>query len=395
MPGIGLITNPRARTNQKDPGGMRRLGYLLGSRGLPEATKSLDDLYRVAEEFRCAGIDLLGINGGDGTIGCTLTAFIKVYKAAGTPMPLVAILRGGTMNTIANSIGIRGAPGRLLFDLLDRYHNLEPFTYYEREVLKVGDDYGFIFGNGLIHNFLKAYYGTGNPCPQVAARVLFRGIFSAMTGSAFAQSLTKRFRAHITADGHDWAVSEFTTVAAATVEQIGLGFQPFYRTNERPGTFACLGIHTSAFGFTADLPRIRLGRPMRRDKVIDVVAREVLFESAEPLEYTLDGDTHETGTTLAIQLGPRLRFIVPDTAPERFCTGRVTAGEARPLAVVPASAALAAATAPDAAATTPDAAATAPDAAATAPDAAATTPDAAATIPPTVGWDGPPTSATR
>ena len=340
MPGIGLITNPRARTNQKDPARMRRLGYLLGSRGLPEATKSIDDLYRVAEEFRSSGIDILGINGGDGTIGCTLTAFIKVYQAAGTPLPLVAILRGGTMNTIANSIGIKGAPGKLLFDVLDRYHNLEPFSYYERELLKVGHDYGFIFGNGLIHNYLKAYYGTGNPCPQVAARVLFRGIFSAMAGGAFAKSLIKRFRAHVTADGREWAVTEFITVAAATVEQIGLGFAPFYRTNERPGTFACLGIHTNALGFVLELPRVRTSRPMRRDKVIDVVAREVHFESDEALEYTLDGDTHETGKTLEIGLGPRLRFIVPDAAPERFRTGRTTAGEGRALGGAAATAAL-------------------------------------------------------
>jgi diacylglycerol kinase (ATP) len=340
MPGIGLITNPRARTNQKDPAQMRRLGYLLGSRGLPEATKSLDDLYRVAEEFRATGIDILGVNGGDGTIGTTLTAFIKVYRAAGTPLPLVAILRGGTMNTIANSIGIKGAPGKLLFDLLDRYHNLEPFTYYEREVLKVGDDYGFLFGNGVIHNYLKAYYSTGNPSPQVAAKVLFRAIISSITGSEFSRALTRRFRAHVTADGRDWAVTDFITVAAATVEQIGLGFAPFYRTNERPGTFACLGIHTTAMGFVTELPRVRLARPMRRDKVIDVVARHVHFESDEPLEYMLDGDTHQTGTTLEIELGPRLRFIVPDSAPEKFRTGRTTAGAGHPLAPAPAPPAL-------------------------------------------------------
>jgi diacylglycerol kinase (ATP) len=340
MPGIGLITNPRARTNKKDPARMRRLGYLLGSRGVPEATKSLDDLYRVADEFRATGIDILGINGGDGTIGTTLTAFIKVYQAAGTPMPLVAILRGGTMNTIANSMGVKGDPGRLLFETLDRYHNLEPFSYYEREVLKVGDDYGFIFGNGVIHNFLKAYYSTGNPSPQEAAKVLFRGIVSSIMGGDFAKKLTKRFRAHVTADGRDWAVGDFMTVAASTVEQIGLGFTPFYRTNSQPASFACLGIHTTAMGFVMEMPRIRMARPMRRDKVIDVVARRVVFESDEECEYMLDGDTHQAGKELEIGLGPKLRFIVPDTAPERFRTGRTTAGAGRALVETPAAAAL-------------------------------------------------------
>jgi diacylglycerol kinase family enzyme len=310
MPGIGLITNPRARTNKKDPSRMRRLGYLLGSRGVPEATGSLDDLYRVAEEFRAAGIDILAINGGDGTIGVTVTAFVKVYEAARTPMPLVAILRGGTMNTIANSLGIKGTPGKLLFDLLDRYHNREPQAVYEREVLRVGDGYGFIFGNGVIHHFLKAYYGTGNPSPPVAARVLLRGIVSAIAGSGFAAELTKRFRANVTADGQQWAVGEFMCVAASVVSQIGLGFTPFYRCNEQEGAFAVLGIHTGAFGFALDLPRIWRGRPMRRDKTVDAVARDILFESDEALEYTLDGDTYRGGTELRITTGPRLRFIL-------------------------------------------------------------------------------------
>jgi diacylglycerol kinase family enzyme len=318
VPGIGLITNPRARTNVKDPARMRRLGYLVGSRGLPEATGSLDDLYRVAEEFRSAGIDILAINGGDGTIGCTVTAFIKVYQAAGTPLPLVAILRGGTMNTTANSLGIKGPPGRLLFELLDRYHNREPFAVYEREVLKVGEDYGFIFGNGVIHNFLKAYYGTGKPSPAVAARVLLRGVASALVGGAFAAQLTKRFRAHVTADGQAWAVSDFMSVGAAVVEQIGLGFTPFYRCNERPGAFAILGIHTGALGIALELPRIWRGRPMRRDKTIDAVVSEVVLESDGELEYTIDGDTYRGGRLLRLESGPRLRLILGAANGGRF-----------------------------------------------------------------------------
>src|SRR5256885_2013139 len=143
---------------------MRKLGYLIGDRGSAAATRSLDDLYRVAEEFMKAGIDILGINGGDGTIHHTLTAFLKTY--GDRPLPMVAILRGGTMNTIANSYGIKGEPSRLLFELVDKYHNNESFDLFEREILVVGDAYGFIFGNGLLYNFLEAYYATGRPSPS-------------------------------------------------------------------------------------------------------------------------------------------------------------------------------------------------------------------------------------
>ena len=113
------------------------------------------------------------------------------------------------------------------------------------------------------------------------------------------------------ADGDTWACEDFITVAAAVVEQIGLGFKPFYRCNEQPGRFAVLGIHTSAFGFVSDLPRILAGRPMRRDKVIDQVASEIVFTSLESdkLEYIIDGDTYVGDDTLTLKTGPRLRFV--------------------------------------------------------------------------------------
>jgi diacylglycerol kinase family enzyme len=308
VPGIGVITNPRSRMNQRDPSSMRRLGYLIGSRGAAEATRSLDDLYRVAEEFKAADIDILGINGGDGTIHHTITACVKTFGEK--PMPLVAILRGGTMNTIANSYRIKGSSSALLFEVLDKYHNNEPFDVFEKEILAVGDKYGFIFGTGVIYNFLEAYYGTGRPSPSEAAKLVLRAIGSALVGGNLVKQLTRRFRARVTVDGDVWARDDFMSVAAACCEQAGLGFKPFYRWNE-PGAFPLLGIHVpSPLGFISELPRVFRGRPMRRDKTIDQMAPEVLFEH-DRLEYVIDGDRYIADGSLRVRVGPRLRFIRP------------------------------------------------------------------------------------
>ena len=48
---------------------------------------------------------------------------------------------------------------------------------------------------------------------------------------------------------------------AGTVDQIGLGFRPFYRYGE-PGKFHILGIHTSPLGFVKKLPDIWRALPM-------------------------------------------------------------------------------------------------------------------------------------
>jgi diacylglycerol kinase family enzyme len=309
VPGIGVITNPRSRVNKKDPGKMRQLGYLLGSHGAPYATRSLDDLYRAAEEFKAADIDVLGINGGDGTIHVTLSAFGQVYGAA--PLPKIAILPGGTLNTIAAGIGIRGKPQEMLYEVIDRYHQGEELRIVERHALRIGDKLGFIFGNGIIANFLEAYYATGRPSPIMGAKVLAHTIGSALIRGRFIKRLFRRWVGQVTVDGETWARTDFATVGAATVPQIGLGFAPFHRCDEKPGHFAVIGIHTGPLGIILDIPRIYNASPMRRDKCISQVARRVVLESEEPFSYTVDGDLYSGAKDLVLATGPRLQLVVP------------------------------------------------------------------------------------
>ena len=99
---IGTVVNPRARKNAEDPARIGRLGQILDTEGIVRQARTLDEIADIAREFRGSGIDILGIDGGDGTIHHTISAFIPIYGDAG--LPPIAILRGGTMNTIANSL---------------------------------------------------------------------------------------------------------------------------------------------------------------------------------------------------------------------------------------------------------------------------------------------------
>ena len=113
MSGIGVVINPKSRRNLRDPGAALRLARQLGDHGVVRAAHFIDELYRIAADFRRDNIDVLAISGGDGTNHVTLTGFIDVY--GGHVMPQVALLRGGTMNTVANSVGVRhGRPEGLL-----------------------------------------------------------------------------------------------------------------------------------------------------------------------------------------------------------------------------------------------------------------------------------------
>src|SRR6185295_9117190 len=92
----------------------------LGDHGVVRTARSRDDLARIAEDFRKLGIEVLGIAGGDGTNYVTITGFLGVYEDE--PLPPLAFLRGGTFNTVANSVGVpRQSPDGLVASLLRRY----------------------------------------------------------------------------------------------------------------------------------------------------------------------------------------------------------------------------------------------------------------------------------
>ncbi len=312
MPGIGVVTNPRSKANRRDPAGMHRLAYLLGTRGEAQATGSLDDLYRAAERFKAADIDVLGIHGGDGTLHVTLTAFIQVYGAA--KLPKIAILGGGTLNTIARGLRIRGAPNEILYQVIERYHDGGEFKTIERPIMQVGEQYGFIFGNGIIAHFLEAYYATGKPSPTTGALLLLRAAASALVRGSFSRRLCRRLAARVTVDGQAWPHTDFATITAGTAPEIGIGFAPYARCMESIQHFALVGFHCQPNEIIWELPRIYRGRPVAASKAVSGLAREMVIECDSPVPIVIDGDLHtQPAGPLSVRPGPVLDVIVPES----------------------------------------------------------------------------------
>ena len=307
--GIGVVMNPRAGGNARNPTAMARLGLLLGNIGEAHSTANLEELYRVAEQFRRDGISVLGINGGDGTNHVVLTAFVRTY--GDEPLPAIAFLRGGTMNTTANACGVaHGSPRHLLSRLLDKLDGRMSLETVEYDTLEVNGEVGFMWGVGLTQNFLREYYddGHGKPTPVTAVQTLVWGSISGLVGNAKGQRLRARFRGKVTVDGQPWP-DDFLAIAAGTIDQIGLGFRPFRRVGERPRTFHALGITCTVPEFLVDLGRIRLGLPMGPGKTHEALARSLVLERDEPIDYFIDGDVYSSPSPVTVGVGPRLRII--------------------------------------------------------------------------------------
>ena len=311
MAGIGIVSNPLARRNQRSPEMARRLRTLLDGEGELAVASSRDELALAVERFRSSGIDVLCVNGGDGTGHVVLTEFARAYGAE--PLPSVALLRGGAMNTVADAHKLRGSPESILRAVLDRRRSGVPFRTVERDLLSVESDgaparFGFLFGTGVVVAFLDAYYRTGRPTAAMAAALLVRAVGSALVGGRFAAALKERAFARVTADGEEWPDEPYLTVLAGAVPEIGFGFKPFARCDEQPGFFHAVGVTGSTLQVAAYLPQIWLGRPWKRTLAVDAVTRDLEVEG--PVRFTVDGDLYEARDAVRVRTGPPVRIIV-------------------------------------------------------------------------------------
>ncbi len=334
MARIALISNPRSRQNRRDPGLARRLLAQIGPAALLEPG-SVEELERalaalVAAEGRP---EVLAINGGDGSSHVVLTAWIRCFGEA--DLPYLSLLCGGTMNTVASGMGVKRPPTQVAAALADFLTASPAGTPPEprtvaRYLLRVDDperpespQYGFLFGNGLISNFLELYYEGSEPTPVKAAWLLARGVASVLAyglsggrigSGGLGQRLMQPVSVAVASEGAEGAqvpVRAYLSVAAGTVDDIGLGFRPFYEAVRRPGTLHLLELGCTPVAFVQNLPRVWRAQPILAPGVASRVVTGFRLQAPEPMGYMVDGDFHRGGRELRVSVGPLIRVIRP------------------------------------------------------------------------------------
>lgn len=311
MSGIGLIVNATSRRHKRNRALFARMRELVGPDGIAIRTGSVDEVPAACELFRQADVDVVAVSGGDGSAGAAVTHLRKVY--GDQPLPHIALVCGGTMNTVAGSAGVRrGRPDKVLKRVIDAYRGGR-MSVLELPTIEADGRLGFLFGAGCLHGFLAEYYdrGKGEPTAATAASTLF----AALAGSPFDRDVTKRvirpFDGRVVVDGDDWGQRGWFGVAAGTVEQIGLGFKPFYKAFQRSDRMHVVGVNSTAMKFSASLPRLHMAKPLPKPSV-DSLAAEVVLESRDgsPVRYIMDGDLGEASSPLTARVGPLVRLVV-------------------------------------------------------------------------------------
>jgi diacylglycerol kinase family enzyme len=306
-----LIVNANAGAARRQPHLPDRLRAVAGSRVELFVTSNAQELAEAADAIAARGTRCVGVVGGDGTASTTLTALWRAY--GDDQLPNVALLRGGTMNTVATSLGVsRRSTLDLLRRALRSWDYADGARYRRRPAMLIGERLGFLFGTGVMYGWLAEYYeqGNGHPTPATAARVFGKSVLSALVNGATYERIMCKHDLEVRFEGGSWEPRDYVTVGAGTVAQAGLGFQPFHRAPKTERAFHLLAIKGGPARIAADLPSIWLGHGMSARTAYETTTSWAELRTREPaFGYFVDGDLLTAGPSLRLELGPLFRVL--------------------------------------------------------------------------------------
>jgi diacylglycerol kinase family enzyme len=305
---IGLIINPNALGVRRRSGLRQRLERILGREGEVVETRTPDELTATARRFAATGVRVVATCGGDGTNLSTITEMVRAYGPE--HLPTFAILRGGTVNTIAENLQISGKPEEILTRLIERAREGE-IPSRGQDLLEVNGLFGFLFAAAMGARFLEAYYGGPMPGPAWAALLAARTVTSSLITGRFARWLFSPVELELEVDGEAVpSVRAPRLLLASTVPNVGIGMKVTWQAGRQPGRFNLIASNLSTVAMGLQFHRVVTGQPLKGQPHFDVLARSASIRFAEPQTYTLDGDLFRD-REVTIAVGPRLWIARP------------------------------------------------------------------------------------
>ena len=305
MTGLAIIANPNARRNREWPLAAEQLRKAAPGAPILE-TRGPQELAGAAKTVAATKPQVIAIAGGDGTVTHTVTALAQAMDGQ---LPPLALLGGGTYDSLA-PLGGRGDAEQRLKRLSEALASGSELHIEERDTLLVEGRCGFRFGIGLPVRFIEEIYAKGGAELWNSARTLLRAFASSLTIGRFARKLYAPMDLRVRLDGEEWPRVPIYGLVCSTVSEAGLGLRPFRRATEQPGAFQALGLTAGPRQFALEMPRLLLGRPARRDRLLEGVGEKLELAARAPLSWLLDGEIYSSKSgKLMVGLGPRVSLV--------------------------------------------------------------------------------------
>lgn len=323
VPKIGLITNPHSRRNRTR---LQEVSAIVANQPniLHRITERPERIADALSEFATQGVQVLAINGGDGTTAQVFTALIEGRAFA--TLPAVILLPGGTTNVNANDVGLRGRLDTAVARMA-RWARGEGGTPQRRvrPILRVtGAAHGkplcgMFFGAGSVisgieycqHKFHARGVGNSIGAGLAMARVLW-GMFR--NDPRFATPTTMRIAMDAIPAS---APREMLLMMITSLDHLILGMRPYW--GSEAGPLHCTWIEKPATGLLRLFPSVLRGTPAAGASS----ERGYFSHNTQEIRlwldgtFTLDGDMHQASTQsgpLTVSKGGELEFLFLDDA---------------------------------------------------------------------------------
>ena len=306
MPGIGLVSNPYSKKNRKHPDRLQKLIECAPDKDLVRLPDSFEKMDASMEHFKNSKVDVIAINGGDGTVHVALTSMMKIYK--GVELPKIAILKGGTMNQTATNLKLKGNTIDIFKRVVRAWKESGKLRTKQISLLKVNERYGFIFGSGAVCTFMDLYHRSSNPSPLVAAKSVLAMAGSMLVHGKLAAEFFKPTWQELNADGFSFGRAPYLAFLITTLPSVGLGMELTFRAKADPKKAQMVAFRDKA-KVVPQVARVWLGRSVPPDVVDDTVGSRFFINGEKSFRYTLDGDMYSSSGKLVVETGPLLDLV--------------------------------------------------------------------------------------
>lgn len=310
---IGVLNNLRAGRNQRRVA--RMLSFLRECPEIPHVeTDSGTHVHEALATLATHEVDILAVNGGDGTLQRVLTEVMSSQVFA--QVPFLVPLRGGRTNMIALDIGSRRDPVGALAALRNLTRSQNPLDGHivERSVLRMDVEaegvtqYGMSFSVGLLPRAIElthrmfpegraqGVFGSG----MVVGGLALRAAFGKLDGILQPDPM------EIVLDGRVLMAKEFVLMLVTTLERFFLKIRPFWGRETAPIRF--MAVAAGAVLSLMAVPKILYGCPP------EWITSEAGYTShnVQHINLRVDCGLVMDGEMFAPQPGRIVRLSAPD-----------------------------------------------------------------------------------
>ncbi len=243
-PAIGVLSNPLSGGNKH---GLSSIKKLLADRPeiLHYEARDPAEVDNVLVAFGKAGIKLLVVNGGDGTIQAVLTSLFN--RKPFDNIPPLAILKAGTTSMTAGDIGLPGRGNQALSRLLFQLQNNREIRIIRRPVLEVKNGstasrFGMFFGTAVIPQGIEFFHQRVNRPGlrgELGPGLVMVRFLLAMLGFQ-RRKILRAVPMTIQFNHHDTTEDNYLIVLVSALERLFFGLHPYWGEEDAPLHFTSI-----------------------------------------------------------------------------------------------------------------------------------------------------------